>query len=276
MSVYIVSFGGHHVEITYDSSEVLDALKFMFRDVGNVTTPYCETQFRLDQDAARYVVSSDQNETQHRFELLPDAANFLMGEAVYHLIYNNTDAMAIHAGVVSDQAGAILMPGESGSGKSSVTLWMTANGYHYHTDELVLIDAKTRALEVFTRPFNIKHYGIAPIRDIIDLEQANIGIMRGQHITMFSHRLLNPDFLSKAPTLNRIVFPHYREGEDSNQLELLSRAEAGIELMRTNVIARNLPGHGFKQLLSLVKGIPAYRLSYSHFDQLPALLAQCR
>ncbi len=276
MPVYTVSFGGRHVEIAYDSSEVLEALEFMFVDIGNAATPHCEAQFQLYQNVEQYVVSSDQNETPHQFELLPDAANFLMGEAVYHLIYNNTNCMAIHAGVVSDQDGAILMPGESGSGKSSVTLWMTANGYHYHTDELALIDAKTRALEVFTRPFNIKHYGIAPIRDLIDLEQVSDHIMRGQHVTMFSHRLLNPDFLSQAPALTRMVFPRYQEGDESNQLVLLSRAEAGIELMRTNVIARNLPGHGFKQLLSLVKGIPAYRLSYSHFDQLPALLAQCQ
>ena len=48
----------------------------------------------------------------------------------------------------------------------------------------------------------------------------------------------------------------------------------GIELMKTNVIARNLPGHGFDQLLEIVKAVPAYKLNYNHFDALPELLAQ--
>jgi hypothetical protein len=43
--------------------------------------------------------------------------------------------------------------------------------------------------------------------------------------------------------------------------------------MKTHVIARNLPGHGFEQLLDIVKSVPAYKLNYNHFDTLPELLS---
>ena len=88
---------------------------------------------------------------------------------------------------------------------------------------------------------------------------------------MIPHRALNPDFIPQSPEISRILFPKYaKQGE--NRLITLSPAAAGIELMKTHVIARNLPGHGFRQLLDVVKTVPAFKLNYNHFNALPALL----
>jgi hypothetical protein len=40
------------------------------------------------------------------------------------------------------------------------------------------------------------------------------------------------------------------------------------ELMQCLVNARNLPEHGFPEVARLVKRVPAYKMSYAHFDQL--------
>ena len=92
---------------------------------------------------------------------------------------------------------------------------------------------------------------------------------------MIPHRALNPDYLPRSPEISRIVFPKYAADSD-NTLTPLSRAAAGIELMKTHVIARNLPGHGFDQLLDIIKSVPAYRLNYNHFDALPPLLDELK
>ena len=44
--------------------------------------------------------------------------------------------------------------------------------------------------------------------------------------------------------------------------------------MRSNVIARNLPSHGFGEIIKLVRNIPAYKVHYRHFDDLPALMSE--
>ncbi len=271
---YEVAFGGHKVIIEYGFKEIKQALDFMFADLKTDPDATLETTFKFDRFGATYAIHQD-NEHRYNSGNLTDAANFLMGEVVYHLIYNNKRSMAIHAGLLSNAKGSILLPGESGAGKSSLTMWMTKNGYSYHTDELVLIDPETLEVEVFPRPFNIKSHGIEAIGAVVNLnDEANqTEIMPGNQVTMFSHRLLNPNFNPNPPAITRILFPRY-DRSALNEVPRLSVAMAGIELMKTNVIARNLPEHGFSLLLSVVKRVPAYRLDYNHFDALPELLPQ--
>ena len=90
-------------------------------------------------------------------------------------------------------------------------------------------------------------------------------------VTMIPHRLIQPDYKKDIPGLGKIIFPKYIADSES-QITKLSGAEAGLELMRSNVIARNLPKHGFNQVIQLVRDIPAYRLHYQSFQDLPSLL----
>ena len=66
--------------------------------------------------------------------------------------------------------------------------------------------------------------------------------------------------------VNLIVFPDFQEYADL-ELQSLTPAQAGLALMQCLVNARNLPEHGFPEITRLVRSIPAYRLTYSRFDQ---------
>ena len=50
--------------------------------------------------------------------------------------------------------------------------------------------------------------------------------------------------------------------------EPLSGAQAGLALMECLVNARNLPGHGLAEAARLARNAPAFRLRYSHFEQI--------
>ncbi len=268
-----VCLGGHAVQIQSDDQAVDAILSFMFDDITDQAFEHIEACFTLkpvDGDDQRWEVLKDEAQIFEKASLT-DTANFLMGEVVYHLIENNRDYMAIHAALLSDKNGGILLPGESGNGKSSLAIWMTMNGYHYHTDELVLIKSGSLETRVFTRPFNIKAHGLNAISQLINLPSLRPAVSQGDFITMIPHRALNPEFIKASPPVSRILFPKYdKDGE--NSLTSLSGAAAGIELMKTHVIARNLPGHGFSQLLDIVKSVPAFKLNYNHFDALAELL----
>jgi hypothetical protein len=164
----------------------------------------------------------------------------------------------------------LLLPADSGSGKSSVTTWLLTQGWRYHTDELVSINLASGALTAFTRPINIKSHGLDPIAAIFNLDQHPEALRASNMVTMIPHRLLNPDYRDQIPPLSAIVFPHYSKDTEA-ALQRISGAEAGLELMRSNVIARNLPGHGFADVIRLVRSLPAFRLHYQHFDDLPSL-----
>ena len=265
-----ICFGGHAVHLIAGNTQINDMFDFMFNDIPAQDFKHIEIEFSLNEYSSGWEVLKQGKRVYHN-NSLTDAANFLMGEVVFHLIEHNQQFMAIHAALLSNQNGGILLPGESGNGKSSLSIWMTLNGFRYHTDELVLIKSGSLETQVFTRPFNIKRHGVKAINSILDLDTLEPPAETGDFITMIPHRALNPDFTQQSPPINRIIYPRYKQAGE-NELLPLSPAAAGIELMKTHVIARNLPGHGFKQLLDIVKAVPSHMLHYNHFDALPALL----
>jgi hypothetical protein len=52
------------------------------------------------------------------------------------------------------------------------------------------------------------------------------------------------------------------------ELRPLSQAQAGLALMECLVNARNLPGHGFSEIVRLARAARAYQMSYADFAQI--------
>lgn len=269
-----LSFAGHQISIEFESDQIDDLLDFLFGDLEPQEAHKSETIFRVElvPQQTTWRLTREQTELITGCTL-NDLGNILAGEVLFSLIEHNRTGLAIHAGLVSTHRGCMLLPADSGSGKSSVTAWLLTQGWHYHTDELVLIDLDSGKLNAFTRPLNIKPSGLEAISEIIDLKQNQSELLVCRLATMIPHRVINPDFVRTIPQLNLIVFPQYNP-DTVPDIQRLSGAEAGLELMRSNVIARNLPGHGFGAVTKLVRDIPAYRLHYRHFDDLEVLLGK--
>ena len=68
-----------------------------------------------------------------------------------------------------------------------------------------------------------------------------------------------------------MVFPRFEQGA-SLRIEILSAAQAGLELTACNVNARNLFDHGFGTITSFARGVPAVMLHYGDFTQLEGVL----
>ena len=267
-----ISFAGHAVSIEFDEVEVETLIDFLFYDLEQDASLTPEASFRIyhETDSEHWKLVRDQTELFIGNEL-NELGNVLAGETLFSLITNNHSGIAIHAGLVSKDEKCLLLPADSGSGKTSVTTWMLTRGWQYHTDELVLIDLESGELTPFTRPLTIKPSGLQPLSEIFDIEKNKAKLRASRSATMIPHRLINPNYICQVPDLSLIVFPHYAPKLEP-ELRLLTRAAAGLELMRSNVIARNLPGHGFNHITQLVKSTPAYRLHYQHFSDLDSLL----
>lgn len=75
---------------------------------------------------------------------------------------NVRDYFLLHAGVVAHQGRGIILPATSGSGKSSLTLALMLQGYHYLSDELAVINPQTGELKAFPKPFSLKNLLLFP------------------------------------------------------------------------------------------------------------------
>ncbi len=192
-------------------------------------------------------------------------AYILMNEVIYYCINTNSTQHALHAGAVFNDDQCIILPGKSGNGKSTLTAWLTANGYRYLTDELIFL-SNTGMVSPLTRPVNLK-VDASYISWMLREDDAEGQIITDEKGSMISHRLLNPQFSLQQPQVSHILFPEYREGAGLS-LEKVSPAKSSLYLIPSHVNARNLPGHGIAELSSIIRKCSSYKLVYGGFDDL--------
>lgn len=206
-----------------------------------------------------------------RVKNLHQLADTLVGEVLRHLIHENDHSIALHAALVSDEHGALLLPAVSGSGKTLIAAWFTNQGFHYHTDEAATINLTNGKLRAFTRPLSVKSHGLMAVDTLLNLKEHEAHIIRSRHATLIPRRLLNPNPAPDIPPLRAIIFPRFQANKPGSMTPI-SSAEAGMTLMCSNVNARNLARHGFGHVTQLVREVPAFRLNYSAYYELPELL----
>jgi hypothetical protein len=294
-TIYAVDFAGLSVPIRCDNREALAFLEFLFGDLhGSPRAPSLGiplgTSLHTEDTAATLIISLTEGEEYTLADssgpLFTGSLNVqftavLFDQVIFHLLNHMEDGVALHSGAVVYQDKTILLPGQSGSGKSTVSAWLTSNHSScrcsYLTDELVVLPENDLGSVVpFPRPLCIKAGASATIRAIIP-KNGEEQILADKQGDVVPHRLLNPDFPFLVPPVSLILFPTYQAGS-SLQIEKISPARTSALLMTCDVNARNLADHGFRQLVQLARSTPAYRITYSSFAEfnklLPDLFAQ--
>jgi hypothetical protein len=196
-----------------------------------------------------------------------DLAEMLLGYTGHDLADHSRGGLLFHSGALAWKGKGLLLPGGIATGKTTLTLWLATRGFSYLTDELVYIKDGANTFRSFTRPLNLK----APSRTVLQ-NDFDLGKNREYVLSTALGDLISPVLFKSGERrgetpLSLIILPRYNPGRDFI-FRPLSKAQAGMELMRCLVNARNLPAHGFPEVARLVKMVPGYSMSYSHFDQI--------
>lgn len=274
MLEYRVTFAGLSVVIWYSNVEVLDFLKFLFNDIHSPIAGDSEATLKITQEgnSDRYTLTNDK-EVLFRGHLGVQFAAILFDSVIFNLLNKNSRGVAFHAGAVAFKEKVILLPGQSGSGKSTVSAWLTVHGFSYLTDELVFMpDEEPDMMKPFTRPVCIKSGSVAEIKKSIQGDK-RLGILEDREGIIVAHQLLNPDFslINSSPSL--ILFPVYQFSAPL-RIQRITGAQTSTLLMECDVNARNLADHGFKQIVRIARSIPAYRVTYGSFERFGDALAE--
>ena len=116
------------------------------------------------------------------------------------------------------------------------------------------------------RPIQIKKKGLPAASQLI---RKGDGVLAGVHSNTVPIASLGgraSPHLRHAAGL--VLFPEFRPGS-GYALTPLVAAEAGMKIFAGHINARNLPGHGFRSLMELVRITPCYTLRYGGFADLP-------
>jgi hypothetical protein len=195
-----------------------------------------------------------------------EVAEYLLGQTCHHLADRGHGGLLLHAAGLNWQGQGVILPGQMRSGKSTLAAWLLTRGWQYLTDELVFIPHKTTDFQAFSRPLNLKWTARTILQQLFDVAGQANEILSSPGGDLIPPELLGSRNVFSASPLNLMIFPRYHR-DGAFELRQLSKAQGGLELMKCLVNARNLPGHGFPEVVRIARAVPAYRMIYSNFAQ---------
>lgn len=260
---YIVGLFGRNVEIEYNNDEARELIHFLFQDLRPDEAPCSNRRFAVLMVGKPVRMSLWQGEKQLYFgESKHALATILANEILYECIVDNDVDLALHAAALVCGEEGILLPGKSGSGKSSLAAWLTTWGCTYLTDELVLLSPEG-LVRAFTRPLTLRQPTVVALGPAV--QSAKTPCLCGEEGVMVPHRCLNPRWSPATPRLSCIVFPEFIQHHPAT-LTRLTSAWGCMHLVGCCVNARNISLHGFDKLSALSRNIAFYALKFGDFS----------
>ncbi|MDB4470838.1 HprK-related kinase A [Deltaproteobacteria bacterium] len=189
--------------------------------------------------------------------------------------HTNTHLL-IHAAVVERNGFALIMPGDPGSGKSTLCAALVNNGWRLLSDELTLVSLSDCSISPLPRPVSLKNDSIEVIRGFCPeafIGRVALDTLKG---TVAHMRAPAEDVCRSAEVAHPawVVFPKY-----INQAKLsfspLSKGEGAIRLIQNSFNYSILNDKGFTAVTRLIDQSDCYAFEYSvladaieHFSEL--------
>lgn len=272
----IVGFCDQYVRIAYNNQTAESIIDFLCADLlvtldsAKTAAPRATCEVSVSENEQLFSLHRN-GEQLYRGTCQRALAYALVNEIIFQCLDKNESGLALHAAAVQVDKGGILLPGNSGAGKSTFVAWLTACGCGYLTDELVvLLSEDSHHIYPFTRPLTIRSASAQALAPYVQFKKDEV--LTGESGFMVPHRQLNPDFTPAQPPLSLILFPRFQAGA-SAQLTELTPGIGCSRLMECYVNARNIPGHGISELARLTRKVPIMEMTYGSFTDLGTLLA---
>lgn len=176
------------------------------------------------------------------------------------------DLGSVHAGAVAQGGSILLLPGDGGSGKTTLTLGLSLAGLQPLGDDVVLIDTDAGLLRAFPRPFMVK----GDTARWVSARLPGVGtwpqVGTGAYAVPREHPGPSP---VEAGQLKWLVFPRYHPHAQT-QLVTLGQAEA----LRRLVPLTSLAGDAWMPFVRLFRQARLFGLTYSCREQAIELLCE--
>jgi len=273
METHLISFGGSTVTVEYSGEAARGIVEMILADVAPVlgTRQYVNAShwtIRLVSVAAAPVQSFEGVSGAALRALGQVTPEVVLGRLCYQLANRSHGGLLFHAAGLGHVGRGLLLPGMMEAGKTTLTAWLLAQGYTYTylTDELVFVSEGSAQIQAFTRPLNLRADGLSALQAALAIDLSDL-LPRDGATALVAPRRFGSGQVHNEAVLDAIIFPCFVAGSPLS-FTPLSKAETGLALMECLINARNLPQHGFPEVVRLARSVPAYRLQYGSFSQL--------
>ncbi len=175
--------------------------------------------------------------------------NIVSGHAVNQI--DKSELITLHSGALSKNGKGILLLGESGHGKSTLTLELTANhGWDYLTDEVGLLDSR-QIIHPFLKTVSCKRLGVVSLDPSWPVRSFGA-----------DHQIAVPKERHGEPAPLRTVFFVRYAPDRQPALEPVKKSEALFRLMNAQ-IGRAKSVATLEQMAEVVKRADSFQLVHN-------------
>ena len=195
------------------------------------------------------------------FAMLEWGMNWCIATRAHHYLL-------LHAAVLERHGQAVILPGEPGAGKSTLTAALMLSGWRLLSDEMTMIDRDDGLIVPLARPVSLKNRSIEIIRGFD--RQAVFGeVAHDTHKGTVSHLRPSADSVRRMAEKARaahIVFPRW---EQDAPTELRPRAKADAFMhAASHAFNYSLLGRlGFELNAALIDACACWDFRYSRLEE---------
>lgn len=273
----VLTFGGTVVEIEYTGGRSAEIVDFLFERIPRAAShSVAQARLRLTEDPVDGVFTLRNHEEVCCVDRSAGAvASWLLHATCRQLVLAGarTNGLLLHAAAVKWAGRGLLLAGATGSGKSTLTAFLTNRGFDYLSDELVYVPLESMCVEGFTAPLKIKRSGVDALEGRVPLTTEGRVSMAGRHDVLVQP---GADARATAPvSLSVIVFPRYQPNSEF-RLKALTPAQTGLRLMAGVLNGERLPDHGFRAAARVASLAAGYTMRYASLTQVEVYLELLR
>ena len=179
--------------------------------------------------------------------------------------------LLIHGGAVAADGEAVLLPGASGCGKSSLTAKLVSVGLGFLTDELTILAPTTAMVHPFPKAITLKGRSAA----LFDgLGQRVGGTSPGEEVDYLDPDVLRPgSVVEVARPIGYVVFPGY-ESDTITRLAGLTTGQTVLSLFENCCNMGIHKENGLDLLIGIARRAGGYRLSFNDLDKAGRLVSE--
>jgi hypothetical protein len=207
-----------------------------------------------------YLVERDAGDSRLAGKGLDDLVHFLEKDLTVALQQRRPDLYFIHAAALEWRGVAILLAGDSGSGKSTTAWALLHHGFRYLSDELACLEPDTLRVFAYPHALCLKRAPPAPY----DLPPATLHLGRTSHVPVTAL----PSTLADDPLPLGAVFLIRRDSRlRSPQLRRVGAAEASARIYITALNALAHTDRGLGVALQIARRVPCFALATAELGE---------
>jgi len=259
-STILVTLAGAAVSVDCSDPVLHERFATLFR---HCSYPPCTPRIRFSVTRTSKKEHRLEREGRQLYEgdNLDYLSHLLIHELMICLIRDCVDGLALHSGALARSGSGLLLCGESASGKSTLSAWLTAAGFDYLTDEHAVVALDGRSMTGLPRAIMLRQGSTFVLEHWLGKDHRRSSISFASKSIAVDPELLRPASVCRRARPKALFFPRYSPGEPLASRRL-SAAEATVRLVRVSTNAAKLPESGIPAALALARGVEAFTLDY--------------